>query len=171
MLDRLFDFIASVWEWLIPFTVIDCYELGVVLRFGKFHHVIKPGLRWLLPFGIDNVKFETVVRQTSDLTVQSLTSQDGKPVTLNAILVYTIQDIRKFLLEIDDGETDLQNMCYGVITDCVESYDWREIRTPKFNRDVLKKCRNVCDNYCGVKLIHVKWSDKTTGRSLRLWND
>lgn len=171
MFNRLFDFIVVVWEWLIPFTVIDCYERGIVLRFGKFHHTVMPGFRWLLPFGIDSIKYETVVRQTSDLSVQSLTSKDGKPITLNAILVYEIIDIAKFLLEIDDGETDLQNMCYGVIADCVETHTWNEIRSAEFNAKVLRRCRNVSENYCGVKLIHVKWSDKTTARSIRLWND
>ena len=170
MLDRLFDFLAGVWEWLIPFTVIDCYQRGVILRFGKFNRVIVTGFHWLWPFGIDSVKSETVVRQTSDLSVQSLTTKDGKPITLNAILVYEISDIAKFLLEIDDGETDLQNMCYGVISDCVESATWNEIRGAEFNAKVLRRCRTVSENCCGVKLLHVKWSDKTVARSIRLWN-
>lgn len=171
MFDRIFDFLEAVWEWFIPFVVINAYEQGVVLRFGKFKRVVDPGLRWIIPFGIDEVKYDTVVRQTSYLDVQSLTSEDGKLVTINAILIFTITDIRKFLLDIDDGETDLQNMCYGIISDCVEAYFWEYIRTSEFNKDVLKKCRRVSENYCGVKLIDVKWSDKATARNLRLWND
>jgi len=171
MFDRIFDFLEAVWEWFIPFVIIDVYEQGVVLRFGKFKRVIDPGLRWIIPFGVDAVKYDTVVRQTSYLDVQSLVSLDGQLVTINGILVYTINDIRKFLLDIDDGETDVQNMCYGVIADCVETYEWDEIRSAEFNKDVLKKCRAVCENYCGVKLIHVKWSDKAPARNFRLWND
>jgi len=170
MFDKLLDFIFATWKWFIPWVVINSYEQGVILQFGKFRRVVNPGFNIMLPFGIDVCTQETVVRQTSYLEVQSLTSADNKPVTINGILVFTISDIRKFLLEIDDGETDLQNMCYGVITDCVESHNWNTIRSAKFNREVLKKCRNVSENYCGVKLIHVKWSDKATTRSIRLWN-
>jgi regulator of protease activity HflC (stomatin/prohibitin superfamily) len=171
MLDRLFDFLAQVWEWLIPWAVIDQYEMGVVLRWGKFNRVINPGFRWLIPLGIESVKYETVVRQTSYLDVQSLTSLDGKPVTISAILVFTISDIRKFLLDIDEGETDLQNMCYGVIAECVETSNWHDIISMEFNKQVQTKCRRVSENYCGVKLLHVKYSDKATARNIRLWND
>ncbi len=170
MFDRIFDFIEGIWEWLLPFVVIDIYERGVVLRFGKPYRDIDPGLRWILPLGIDSVKYDTVVRQTSYLDVQSLTSKDGKPVTISGILVYTISDIRKFLCEIDNGETDVQNMCYGIISEIVEETNWIDIRTREFNKQVLRRCRKLCDTYCGVKLIAIKWSDKTTARSLRLWN-
>jgi len=171
MFDRIFDFIADVWEWFIPFVVIDVYEMGVVLRFGKPVRVIEPGLRWLIPFGIETCKYETVVRQTSYLDPQSLTSMDGKLVTISAILVYRISDIQKFLCEIDDGETDVQNMCYGIISECVEDTVWDEIRNKKFNITVQDKCRRVCKLYCGVTLIAVKYSDKATARNFRLWND
>lgn len=171
MFDRIFDFITAVWEWFIPFIIIDIYEMGVVLRFGKPVRVIKPGLRWLIPLGIEKCKFETVVRQTSYLDPQSLTSEDGKSVTISAILVYEIIDIQKFLCEIEDGETDVQNMCYGIITDCVETSFWEDIRTSEFNKDVLKRCRIMCTKFCGVKLIAVKYSDKATARNIRLWND
>lgn len=171
MFDRIFDFIASVWEWLIPWTIIDCYEQGVILRFGKFNRTANPGFVWIWPFGIEEVKYDTVVRQTSYLDVQSLTSADGKNVSIAGILVYEIKDIRKFLLDIDDGESDLQNMCYGVIAECVENNNFSEIIGQEFNGEVLNKCRAVSESYCGVKLLHVKWSDKATSRNLRLWND
>lgn len=171
MFDRIFDFIQSVWEWLIPWVIIDAYEMGVVLRLGKFNRVINPGLRFIWPFGIESVKYDTVVRQTSYLDIQSLTSEDGKSVAIAGILTFTITDIKKFLLDIDDGETDVQNMCYGVISDCVEYTPWINIREAQFNKDVLKKCRSLCDRFCGVKLLDVKWSDKATARNLRLWND
>ena len=171
MFDRIFDFIESVWEWLIPWVILDPYEEGVVIRLGNFNRVIGPGIHWMWPVGIEACKYETVVRQTSYLDVQSLTSKDGKPVTISAILVYIIDDIRKFLLDIDDGETDLQNMCYGVIGDCVEDTNWIKIKINDFNNRVLRRCRHVSETYCGVKLLDVKYSDKSTARNIRLWND
>jgi len=171
MFDRIFDFLESVWEWIIPFVIIDQYEQGVVLRFGKFQRILNPGLRWIIPLGVDAVKYETVVRQTAYLDVQSITSQDGKSVSVSAIVVFTITNIRKFLLEIDEGETDMTNMVYGIITDFVESTIWINIRGKNFNKKVLEKCRRDCENYCGVKIISIKWSDKATARNIRLWND
>ena len=171
MFDRIFDFIAAVWEWFIPFTVINAYEQGVVLRFGKFHHVVKPGLRWLIPFGIDEVKYETVVRQTSYLDVQSLTTKDKKSISIAGIIVYKIDDIRMFLLDIDDGEVDMNNIVYGIISEHVEKYKWEDVLGAGFHTAITRATKRACNKYCGVKVIAIKWSDKTVARSLRLWND
>jgi regulator of protease activity HflC (stomatin/prohibitin superfamily) len=171
MFDRIFDFIEAVWEWLIPWVVLDAYEQGVVLRFGKFKRVVNPGLRFIWPLGIEEVKYETVVRQTAYLDPQSVTSKDNKAITIAGIVIFEITDIRKFLLDIDEGETDMTNMVYGIITDFVEAFDWSDVRGKEFNHKVLVKCRNDCNTYCGVKIIAVKWSDKAIARNLRLWND
>jgi len=171
MFDRLFDFIADVWEWLIPWVIIDQYEQGVVLRFGKFVRVVNPGLRFLWPLGIEACKYETVVRQTTYLDPQSLTTKDGKSVTVAGIIIWTITDIRKFLLDIEDGEDDMSNMVYGIISDCVEDTKWEEIKKTIFNCRVFGKAQKECNDYCGVNIIAIKWSDKATARNLRLWND
>ena len=171
MFDRLFDFIIGVWEWLIPWVVIDPYEAGVVIQLGTYRRTISPGIWLICPFGIDEVKYETVVRQTAYLDVQSVTSKDGKSLSVAGIVTFEITDIKKFLLEIDDGESDMTNMIYGIITETVENTDWQNIRGADFNARVLRKCRRECEEYCGVKIISIKGSDKTTARSIRLWND
>jgi len=157
MFDRIFDF--------IPWVIIDQYEQGVVLRLGKFKRVVNPGLSFIFPFGIEEVKYETVVRQTSYLDPQSLTTKDGKSVTLAGIIIYKIIDIRKFLLDIDDGEDDMNNIVYGIISDNVERNDWGTVKRSLFNFD------EECFDYCGVDILAIKWSDKATARNLRLWND
>jgi hypothetical protein len=171
MFDKLFDFIEAVWEWFVFWVVLDPYEAGVVIQLGTYRRTLTGGVWLICPFGIDDVKYETVVRQTAYLDVQSVTSKDGKSLSLAGIVTFIITDIRKFLLEIDDGESDMVNMIYGIITDFVEAHDWDNIRGPQFNKKVLDKCRRDCENYCGVKIISIKWSDKATARNLRLWND
>lgn len=168
MFDRIFDFLAAAWEWFIPWVIIDAYEMGVILQLGKFRRVIGPGIRLMCPFGIDACKYETVVRQTTPLDMQSLTTKDYKSCTMNAILTYKITDIKKFLLEIDDGESDIQNMCIGIISNATESNTWKYITTTEFNNQVKNRCRRICDKYCGVQLLDLTWSDKTLARPIRL---
>ena len=171
MFDRIFDFIEAAWEWFIPWVIIDAYEQGVILQLGKFRRVVNPGLRFMLPFGIDVCKYETVVRQTSYIDPQSLTSFDGKSVTVSAIVIFKITNIRKFLLDIDDGETDMTNIIYGIISDQVEVTPWEDIRGDEFNSEVFKWARQDSEDYCGVEILAIKWSDKATARNIRLWND
>ena len=169
MFDRIFDFIESVWEWLIPWVILDAYEAGVVLRLGKFNRVIDPGLHFMWPLGIESCKYETVVRQTAFLDSQSLTTLDGKSAGLTGVATFKIIDIRKFLLDIDEGETDMLGMIYGIISDEVEATNWGKIKGRPFNKRVLKLAREICNEYCGVDLIAIRWADKATVRNIRLW--
>jgi regulator of protease activity HflC (stomatin/prohibitin superfamily) len=171
MFDRLFDLIADAWEWLIPWVIIDVYELGVVLRWGMPKRVIGGGLHFVWPLGIEVVKYDTVVRQTSPLDVQSVTSLDDKPVTIAGIIIFTIENIKRFLLEIDDGEADMNNIVYGIITEFVETTNWLEIKTPEFNERVFAEVKRQCNEYCGVNVLAIKWSDKAIARNIRLWNE
>ena len=136
---------------------VDQFEKGVFLRWGKYKRTVGPGLRFHFPWGIEKLVKETVVRQTAYLDVQSLTTHDGKRVTIAGIVIFKIEDIKKFLLQIDEGETDVMNMVYGVISDCVEAHDWEYVITSAFNKQVLHKVRLATENYCGVRVISIKW--------------
>ena len=43
MLDRVINFIAEFGGLFKPFEVIDAYQQGVVLRWGKYHRTLEPG--------------------------------------------------------------------------------------------------------------------------------
>jgi len=171
--DKFITGIAQFFKWLFLtcYEVLNVFEKGVILRFGNYHKTLGPGLHFILPWGIDKLTKETVVRQTAYLNVQSLTTQDNKKVAIAAIVIFKIENIKKFLLEIDDGETDVMNMVYGTVSDCIEASIFEDIITPNWNKEVLKRVRQATVEYCGVKVISIKWSDKTTARSVRLWND
>ncbi|MFZ4765748.1 MAG: SPFH domain-containing protein, partial [Roseimicrobium sp.] len=48
---------------LTCFYQVSAESVGVVQRFGRFHEIAGPGLRFKLPFGIDTVNLVQVQRQ------------------------------------------------------------------------------------------------------------
>ena len=50
MFDRIFDFLARFGVEALPFIVIPVYQNGGVLRFGRYHRTIGPGIHWKIPF-------------------------------------------------------------------------------------------------------------------------
>jgi regulator of protease activity HflC (stomatin/prohibitin superfamily) len=46
MFERVLDFLASFWNVLRPLVVVDDYEGGVILRFGRYKRDLTPGLHW-----------------------------------------------------------------------------------------------------------------------------
>lgn len=165
--DRIMDLIENTISYFQFLFVIDQYDEGVVLRFGKYNRTVKPGLHWMIPFSIEEIAYDTVVRTTSYLDVQSVTSKDGKPVNINAVLVYKIGNIKRWLLEVDDAEDALHDMTYGIITELAETKTWEEIMKPEFMEEVTEMVQEEAITW-GARVEAVKLSDRVTSRSLRL---
>jgi membrane protease subunit HflK len=166
--DRLMNWLeAGIAHFQFMF-VIDPYEEGVVVRLGKYHRSVGEGWHFMIPFGIEEIMKDTVVRTTSYLEVQSITSADGYPVNLNAVIVYKIGNIKRWLLEVDDAETAIQDMTYGIITEMAEEHDWDEILLPGFMKEVTDRVRKEAVTW-GARIEAVKLSDRVQSKSLRLW--
>ena len=71
MIERLIDIIVGVWDELVPVVVVDAYEAGVILRLGKYHKDLKPGLNFKVPF-IDSPIGTVVVTTTLHLDPQTI---------------------------------------------------------------------------------------------------
>lgn len=168
MFDRIFDFFADIYESLIPCAVIDEYEAAVVLRFGKYHRTIGPGLRWIIPFGVEEVMKDTVVRTTSYLSQQSLTTLDGHPVVSSPIIVYKIGNIKRWLLEVDDAEDALHDMTYGLNEELTMKSNLEDVFQPEFAERLTEAVKEAGVSW-GARVEAVKFSDRAKCKSIRLW--
>lgn len=166
--DRLLNWLeAGISQFQFLF-VIDPYEEAVVLRLGKYNRTVGAGWHFVIPFSIEEIMKDTVVRTTSYLEVQSITSADGLPVNLNAVIVYKIGNIKRWLLEVDDAETAIQDMTYGIITELAEEWLWEDIMAPRFMQEVTTRVHQEAVTW-GARVEAVKLSDRTQSKSLRLW--
>lgn len=166
--DRVMDWIEAGIAYFQFMFVLDPYEEGVVVRLGKYHRSVGPGWHFMAPFGIEEIMKDTVVRTTSYLDVQSITSADGYPVNLNAVIVYKIGNIKRWLLEVDDAETAIQDMTYGLITEMAEVTDLDDIIKPEFMKQVTERVHQEAVTW-GARIEAVKLSDRVNSKSLRLW--
>lgn len=165
--DRIMDWIEYTIAYFQFLFVIDQYDMGVVLRFGKYHRTVGPGLHLIAPFGIEEEMHDTVVRTTSYLETQTVTSSDGKSANITAILVYKIGNIKRWLLEVDDAEEALHDMTYGIISELAETKTWAEIMKPPFMDEVTELVQEEAISW-GARVEAVKLSDRVASKSLRL---
>ena len=165
--DRIMDWTEALISYFQFLFVVDQYDMGVVLRFGKYKRTVGPGLHLIAPWGIEEHMYDTVVRTTSYLDVQSVTTKDGKHVNINAILVYKIGNIKRWLLEVDDAEEALHDMTYGIITELAETKTWAEVMKPAFMEEVTELVQEEAITW-GARVEAVKLSDRVSSRSIRL---
>jgi len=165
--DRIMDWVEYTISYFQFLFVIDQYDMGVVLRFGKYHRTVGPGLHLIAPFGIEDSLEDTVVRTTSYLETQTVTSSDGKSVNITGILVYKIGNIKRWLLEVDDAEDALHDMTYGIISELAETKTWSQIMKPSFMDEVTELVQDEAISW-GARVEAVKLSDRVQSKSLRL---
>jgi membrane protease subunit HflK len=96
-----------VWAFM-GFYQVDQQERAVVLRFGKYHDTVQPGLEWNPAFIDEVIKVNTTKVRSASFREIMLT-QDENIVEVNLSVQYIIDDSRKFVLRVRDPERSLQH--------------------------------------------------------------
>jgi regulator of protease activity HflC (stomatin/prohibitin superfamily) len=132
------EILKEIWGWCEIITVLDPWEEGVQVRMGYFRRVVKGGLWFHLPFTIDEFHTMNVRPTAMELEEQGLTTGDNKDVVVKGVLMWSVFDIKRACLDVEDVRETLEQIAIGVIQDVVETQDWAYIRTPECRRDIKK---------------------------------
>lgn len=82
--------------------VVRQWEKGIVLRFGRFHRAIGPGLTWIVPL-VDRVVVWIDQRViTTAFTAEKTLTKDTVPVDVDAVLFWVVWDAKKAALEVEN---------------------------------------------------------------------
>lgn len=170
MFDRILDFILSVWNHLIPFAIVNQYERGVRLRFGKLiNKPIEPGLIWKIPL-VDMILTTIVTADTLDIHPVNITTTDNQTITVGGVLEFEIDDIIKYLIDTNEARSNTHDICRGImadyLTDCTyeQCKDKKTIRT--ITRVITKKCEDM-----GIKVLMLTFTDMSKSRVFKLFGN
>ena len=164
----LWELIKEVWGWFEFMTFIDAWEEGILLRRGKFVRVVKPGIVFHLPFEIDEIHSMNVKPTALELEEQSLTTGDSKEIVCRAVLMWSIFDIKKCTIDVEDAQETLGDIAVGVIQEMVEQQDWDYIRTPEFRSDMKRAIQKQARKW-GITVSTVKFQDLTLAATYRIF--
>jgi len=110
--------------WLFSsFYKLDEGEQGVVMRFGKYHKTINPGLSFN-PYLIDTVEVVGVtgIREYSASGTNSLMlTQDENIVQIPLIVQFNVSDVRNFIINVNDPILTLEEATDSAIRHVVGS--------------------------------------------------
>jgi regulator of protease activity HflC (stomatin/prohibitin superfamily) len=169
MFDKLIEILSQWWHQIIPFIIIRDYEEAVLLRFGRFHSVLKPGIHLKLPF-FDEVIDQHVVVTTLSLDAQSLYTKDRQNIVVKGLIKYKIADVKTFLLEVYDAQDALSDMSQSIIKNVIMSMTLEECTDTELDNTLSKKVRVEARKW-GVEVQQVTLTDLAPIRSFRLIND
>ena len=169
MFDRIIDLLVSWFDHLRFFFFVRDYEEAVVLRFGKFHKVAKPGFHWRFPL-IDEVMEQHVVVTTISLPPQSLYTKDKQNIVVKGVIKYRISDIKTFILEVYDAQDAISDMTQSIIKNIIMDKTLDECIDTEIDNTLTKKAR-VESRKWGVEIQQVTLTDLAPIKSFRLIND
>ncbi len=137
------------------------WERGVLLRLGRFHRVLSPGIAWVIP-GADEVValVDMRIRSTSFSAEKTLT-KDTVPVNVDAVLFWVVTDAQRSVLEVakfretiskselvemisdrESLDTELQRIIDAKTSEwgiTVQSVEIRDVRLPPGLEDAMSR--------------------------------
>ncbi len=107
--------------------IADQWEKAVVLRMGKFHGLKGPGIFFIIPI-IDQIDkyIDQRVRVTDFKAEQTLT-KDTVPVNVDAVVYWTVWDVEKAALEVQEYERAIFYIAQTGLRDIIGKHDLADI--------------------------------------------
>ena len=107
----------------VSMRIADQWEHAVVLRMGKFQGLKGPGVFFILPI-IDSVSayVDQRVRVSSFKAEQTLT-KDTVPVNVDAMVYWTVWDVEKAVLEVQDYQEAIEHIAQTGLRDTIGKHE------------------------------------------------
>jgi modulator of FtsH protease HflK len=112
--------VALIAWGLMGFYQIDQQERGVVLRLGKYHSTVQPGLQWNPPL-IDLVTKVNVTRVNNATHREQMLTKDENIVEVNLSVQYVIQNAENYVLKVRAPERSLMHATESALRHVVGS--------------------------------------------------
>jgi membrane protease subunit HflK len=128
---------------------VDQQERGVVLRLGKYHETVMPGLHWNPPL-IDSVQSENVTKVRSHDHKALMLTEDEAIVEVGLSVQYLVQNPKDFLLNVRDPESSLSQATESALRHVVGSSEMDQILTEGrelLAQDVKARLQGYIDDY------------------------
>ena len=167
MFDKLVQLIERFGYQMMPFVIIEEWNAGVHLRFGKWIKTLYAGIHFKIPF-FDSIIECPVITQSVNLPSQTLTTLDGQSIVLKAIIRYKVNNVRTYLLGVMHANDVLIDTTQGIIRDVVEMTKWDNLI------DVNTQITNEVKEYVvkwGIEVEAVTITDLGLVKSFRIFGD
>jgi len=161
--------IILAWFMETSIRVVDQWEKAVVLRMGKFKGLKGPGFFFIIPVMDRICDYIDQRLRVTNITAESTLTKDTVPVTVDAIVYWTVWDVEKAALEVQKYAVAVSFVAKTSLRDTIGKHELADLLQ---NRDkiasdlqhVLDELTNpwgiTCNNV-GIKdvIIPIELSD------------
>ncbi len=135
--------------------IINQYENGVVLTFGKYTGMRQPGLRWVFP-GVQQMTVIDMRIKVVDVPDQDCITKDNVSINVNAVLYFYIESAEKAVLKVENFARATSQLAQTTMRDVVGEVTLDELLTKRDEvSQRIQKIVDVASDKWGVKVQSV----------------
>ncbi|WP_372873600.1 FtsH protease activity modulator HflK [Pseudomonas sp.] len=161
--------LAAVWLYSAIY-VIDEQEQAVVLRFGKYHETVGPGLNIYFP-PIDRKFQENVTRERAYSKQGQMLTEDENIIEVPLTVQYKISNLQDFVLNVDQPEVSLQHATDSAVRHVVGSTEMDQVLTEGrelMASEVKDRLQRFLDTYrTGINVTQVNLQSAAAPREVQ----
>jgi len=120
-MNAIIDLLRSFWRLFVWWVVIQPWEMGIRIRLGTRRTRLAPGLSFRIPFA-DAVYRQSVRLRFTTLPPQTVTTRDGKTLTMAGVLGYSIENVDLLYDTLHQAEDGLRSLTQGAIAGYVHEH-------------------------------------------------
>lgn len=107
--------------------IADQWEKAVVLRMGKFRGLKGPGIFFIIPI-VDKIdKYVDQRVRVTDFTAEETLTKDTVPVNVDAVVYWTVWDVEKAALEVQDYITAVYYIAQTGLRDIIGKHELADL--------------------------------------------
>lgn len=156
--------------WVPRLVIVLKSERGIRYRLGADVSILKPGVGCYWPI-VTQVQKVNVMRQTLNLSTQTITTADGEAIIVSGIVVYTIADVVLYLVENENAASGMDEVTCAAVRDVLLGRTFAEIQAASManalDADLRKAARKRLGPF-GVKVESCRLTDLARTRVLSL---
>jgi regulator of protease activity HflC (stomatin/prohibitin superfamily) len=169
LIEKLFDLLREWFLYLLPFYVMGDDQCGLVRRFRLYHRNLKPGWNWKIPV-LESTHTEVAALDSTVLREQTLTTSDGKSITIRGCIAYRVVDPRKYILDCATAVSVINDVGCCVLAEIVPTLESEMLLKGEIDEFLLQAMRKRARRW-GIRLESVGLVDRVQTRTYRILTD
>jgi len=166
-MNQVQEFFEYIFNSFKIWFIVEPWETSLRVRFGKNKKVLNNGVYFRIPY-FDSVYIQETRLRVCSMPLQTLTTKDGKTVTINGAIGYSITDIEKIYEKLYHPETTITNQVMSMVSEYFLSTNCFEINLSSIEIMVVKSLNEF--DY-GMDFSYYKTTNYAVVRTFRLIQD